>query len=278
MITLSIDKRKVSAEPGETLLQAAQRVGVKIPTLCHHPGLEGSGSCRLCVVEITKAEWKGWSKQVTACLFPVEEGLQVSTQSDDVRQTRSEVLDLLLARTPNAPLIQDLAREYGLAASSYPVRVDADDCILCGLCVQACDAVGANAISTAGRGIDKLIATPFLQEPESCIGCRACAEVCPTDCIPWSEKDGQRQIWGKDFAMVACQSCGKHFMTEEERDHLVATSGLDASYYVECEACKRARLAQSMATVVHKTHPNFIPKSMGGAPVPPMPSRTAQGR
>jgi NADH dehydrogenase/NADH:ubiquinone oxidoreductase subunit G len=270
MITLYIDKRKVEAEAGESLLQAAQRVGVKIPTLCHHPGLDGTGSCRMCMVEITRPEWDGWSKQVTACLYPVEDGLHVSTQSEQVRQTRSEVIDLLLARTPDAPLIQQMAQEYGVYSSSYPLRVNADDCILCGLCVTACDAVGAHAISTAGRGIDKEIATPFLQVPEACIGCTACAEVCPTDCIPWEQKDGQRHIWGKDFAMVHCESCGQPFMTEEERDHLVANRPMNASYYVECESCKRQRVGQSMATVVLKTHPGFTPKVMAGSPVPPV--------
>lgn len=270
MISLYIDKRKVEAAEGETILQAAARVGVKIPTLCHHPGLDGSGSCRMCMVEISKSDWDGWSKQVTACLYPVEEGLLVSTQTDELRKTRSEILDLFLARNPDAPLIQKMAAEYGVYSSSYPPRVNADDCILCGLCVTACDAVGAHAISTAGRGIDKEIATPFLQEPAACIGCTACAEVCPTDCIPWSEKDGVRTIWGKEFKLMKCETCGQPFMSEEERDHLVAHRPMDASYYVECESCKRQRVGQSMATVVLKTHPGFEPKVMAGSPVLPV--------
>lgn len=270
MISLYIDKRKVQAEQGETLLQAANRLGIKIPTLCHHPGLDGTGSCRMCTVEITRPEWEGWSKKVTACLYPVEEGLQVTTQNDELRQTRRELLDLFLARNPDTPLIQQMAAEYDLHDSTYPARVDADDCILCGLCVTACDAVGAHAISTAGRGIDKEIATPFLQEPEACIGCFACARVCPTDCIPFEEKNGQRKIWGKSFDMLRCETCGQPFMTSEERDLLVAQRPMDQSYYVECESCKRQRVGQSMATVVLKTHPGFTPKAMAGTPVPPV--------
>jgi NADH dehydrogenase/NADH:ubiquinone oxidoreductase subunit G len=273
MVTLHIDERKLSARDGETLLQVAARAGIPIPTLCHHPSVEDVGACRVCVVEITRPEWKGWSKLVTSCLYPVEEGLQVSTRSERVQRTRAQLLDLLLARCPDAPLIQELARAHGVARTSYTPRPDADDCILCGLCVRACDAVGAHAITTASRGSDKVIATPFGETAEACVGCFACARICPTQCIPFEEKDGVRRIWKREFALLACKTCGTPFMTTEEKALLVQRSGLDPSYYDECLECKRGRTAATFADVVLKTHPGFTPRAMGGTP-PPLPTGT----
>ncbi|MFH1807945.1 MAG: 2Fe-2S iron-sulfur cluster-binding protein [Pseudomonadota bacterium] len=273
MVTLHIDDRKLTAREGETLLDAATRAGIPIPTLCHHPAVEDVGACRVCVVEITRPSWDGWSKLVTSCLYPVEEGLQVSTQSERVRRTRAQLLDLLLARCPDAPLIQQMARDAGVARTSYTPRTDADDCILCGLCVRACDRVGAHAITTAQRGSDKVIATPFGGAAEACVGCFACARICPTACIPFEEKQGVRRIWEREFALLTCKTCHAPFMTADERDLLVRRSGLDASYYEECPSCKRQRTASTFADVVLKTHPGFTPKAMGGTP-PPLPSGT----
>jgi heterodisulfide reductase subunit A len=181
MIKLVIDDQEFKAEEGQTILEVAQRAGIRIPTLCYHPALEPYGACRLCTVEVR------WGRRVsleTACTYPVREGIEVKTMSPMVVQTRKMILELLLARCPNVPLIQDLAREYGIEKSRFKTDDPDEDCILCGLCVRVCnELVGTGAINFSDRGINRVVGPPFLEKTRTCIGCGACAIVCPTGAI-----------------------------------------------------------------------------------------------
>ena len=142
------------------------------------------------MVEISNPKWPGWKKTVTSCLYPAEDGLVVETDSPEVREIRTVLLDLLLARCPDTPLVKKLAAEYGITKTSYTPRKNPDDCILCGLCTRVCnDLMGRGAISTASRGVQKMVATPFMENPEACISCGACVFVCPTDAM--------KQMWDK---------------------------------------------------------------------------------
>ena len=120
MITLTIDGRSVGAFEGETVLEAARRVGIEIPTLCYHPALSPYGACRLCVVEV---EQRGRRRLVVSCLFPVEEGLVVWTDNERVRKARRGVMELLLARCPNVPAIRELAAKMGVQEPRFPLAV-----------------------------------------------------------------------------------------------------------------------------------------------------------
>jgi NADH dehydrogenase/NADH:ubiquinone oxidoreductase subunit G len=223
MIELFVDGRRVKAEEGETLLVAARRAGIEVPTLCYHDALEAWGGCRLCVVEITHADWGGWKGLVTACLYPVSQGLEVDTGvetgNERVFAARKNVLDLLLARCPASDVIREMAREYGVEKTSYTESDLDTTCILCTLCVRVCEEIGACAISTSGRGHEKRIAPPFDIAAEACIGCFSCVHICPTDAIEFEETDVLRKIWGREFRMVHCEDCGRPLMTEEHREY-----------------------------------------------------------
>jgi heterodisulfide reductase subunit A2 len=179
MVTLTIDGQKMEAAEGTTLLQVARLNGIEIPTLCHHDALTPYGACRLCTVEVGRGKK---SRLATACTHPAEDGLVVQTHSPQVVAARKMIMELLLARCPNVPIIKDMAREMGIVAPRF--KLGDDNCILCGLCERVCDeVVGARAISFINRGIDREIATPFKIASEECIGCGACAAVCPTGAI-----------------------------------------------------------------------------------------------
>ena len=178
-ILLHMDGRDVEAKEGMTLLEAAQRAGIVIPTLCHHEKLDSYGACRICTVEV---EARGRTNLVAACLYPVEKGLVVRTRSEKVDKTRKMILELLLAHAPSAPELQELARVYGAKEARF--EKESSFCILCGLCVRYCAEVKKkNAIAFVDRGTRRGIS--FIPEIASkeCWGCKECFPLCPTSYV-----------------------------------------------------------------------------------------------
>jgi len=183
MITLTIDNKKVEVEEGSTILQAAEKLGIKIPTLCHHKSLKPYGACRVCLVELTGP--RGSIIQAS-CVYPAQEGLVVQTDTERVLKTRRIMLELLLARCPDAPVIKEMAKEYGVEESRFPKKNE--DCILCGLCARVCEErMGVGAVSFVNRGSERKIAVPYDKHSPICIACGACKVVCPTDAVDLSE-------------------------------------------------------------------------------------------
>jgi NADH dehydrogenase/NADH:ubiquinone oxidoreductase subunit G len=175
-ILLQIDGKEVEARAGMTILQAAQNAGINIPTLCYHEKLDSYGACRICTVEV---ETRGRTNLVAACLYPVEKNLVVRTRSEMVDKVRKMILELLLAHAPEAPALQDLAREYGAQKARF--EKEPSFCILCGLCVRYCAEVKKkNAIAFVDQGAKREI--NFIPEiaSQECWSCKECFPLCPT--------------------------------------------------------------------------------------------------
>ena len=254
MLTLQLDGRIVDAHEGQSLLDVAHDNDVEIPTLCNHAGLENHGACRLCMVEITKDGWGDWSRLVTACEYPAEDGLVVSTATDKVLASRRAVLDLLLARCPDTPKVRELARAHGIAKTSFVPREEPDDCILCAICVRTCAAGGAHAITTSGRGTEKVVGPPVGAHGDydatDCVGCLSCAYLCPTNHIGFSQTETTRTIWGRTFDLVACDVCGRTLGTPEQLDHFAAKSGLPRESLNRCDVCRKQDTAKAFHAVI----------------------------
>jgi heterodisulfide reductase subunit A len=182
MINLTIDGKKVEVKEGTTILQAAEELGIRIPTLCHFKALPPQGACRLCVVEIAGGARRGLS---ASCSYVAEEGLEVITNSERVIRARKLVIELLLLRCPDVPVIQALAREIGIDQSRYErFKPEAEKCMLCGLCVRTCqELMRVGAINFVGRGSSRRVAPPFDEYSQVCVTCGACEVVCPTGAI-----------------------------------------------------------------------------------------------
>ena len=213
MINLKVNGIPVSVPKGSTILEAARKAGVEIPTLCFMKEKNEIGACRICVVEATGARGL-----VTACVYPVTEGMEVQTNTAKVQKARKTTLELILSthdkkclscpRSTNCEL-QKMCREYGVDESTFEgykpiyeldtstphlVR-DNNKCILCRRCVAACQEQYVAVIGANDRGIDTAIGTPFRLDLNEvpCISCGQCTAVCPTGAL--TEKDDTDKIW-----------------------------------------------------------------------------------
>ncbi len=178
-ILLQIDGKEIEAEEGMTILEAAQAGSIEIPTLCYHEKLEPYGACRICTVEVEK---KGRSKLVVSCVYPVENGLTVTTRSEKIDRVRKTILELLLSHAPDSEKLLELASEYG--ASKDRFEKEASFCIHCGLCVRYCAEIkGKFAVGFINRGSRREI--NFIPElaATQCWNCKECFPLCPTSAL-----------------------------------------------------------------------------------------------
>ena len=212
-VNLKINGMDVSVPAGSTILEAARSIAIEIPTLCFLKDINEIGACRICVVEV-----KGARSLVTACVFPVAEGMEVFTNTEKVRKSRKLTLKLLLSTHDKNCLscvrsgtceLQQLCKEFGVNdpdyykgentkyafddSAAYLVR-DNNKCILCRRCMAACDQQRVSVIGANNRGFDTHISSPFNKDLAhvSCIGCGQCVVNCPTAAIV--EKDESAKV------------------------------------------------------------------------------------
>jgi bidirectional [NiFe] hydrogenase diaphorase subunit len=204
-IRLTINGQAVSGQAGQTLLQVANQHAIAIPTLCNFPGLAPAGSCRVCIVEIA-----GYPRPLPACATPAEQGMVVSTSSEQILNARRMIVELLLAeRNHTCPVcvmdgnceLQTLAKQlgidhvrYGFIAPQLTIDIsqprfgiDHNRCILCRRCVRVCDEVeGAHTWDVCGRGADSRVICDLAEpwgESSTCTDCGKCVQSCPTGAL-----------------------------------------------------------------------------------------------
>ncbi len=201
-LNITIDGIKTTAEAGETILQAAKKIGIDIPTLCYLEGLDPAGACRICIVEVG-------GRLLPSCATPVSEGMDVKTRSPKVLFARRTILEMLLAAHPNECTtcfksdmceLAELARQYNIERVQLPrgyerrfpdianpslVR-EPEKCILCGKCVRVCNEIQhVGAIDFSHRGAQSTVSPAFHQSmgATQCTFCGQCIKVCPTGAL-----------------------------------------------------------------------------------------------
>lgn len=212
-VNIKINGMSLSVPAGISILEAARYAGIEIPTLCYLKGINEIGACRICMVEVVGAR-----SLVSACVFPVNEGMEIYTNSEKVRHSRKTTLELILSTHDKSCLscvrsgtceLQKLCKEFGVDNPNYyqgeVVKYNFDDsaahmirdnnkCILCRRCIAACDQQGISVIGANARGFDTHISSAFDKDlaDVSCISCGQCIVNCPTGAIV--EKDDTDKV------------------------------------------------------------------------------------
>ena len=238
MVTITIDDQDYSAEDGMTVLEVARKHNLPIPTLCYHPSLKPSGSCRLCAVEVPG---RSSGRQVTmlACVLKVKDGLNIKTRSEAVDRARTRAFRKLLQMAPQAEALVALAGSYDIDTGPPP-----DGCVRCRLCIRVCkDIVGPGALK-----MEKIDGRNFVVPIEGqCIGCGTCANICPTDAITIQDRNNvrtisiRREVIGT-HPLERCEGCGKQYATPKFLNHIhrrTSTHTDVKAHHTYCPTCAK---------------------------------------
>jgi NADH-quinone oxidoreductase subunit G len=225
-LNLTVDGKKVTAPAGTLLIEACKSVGIEVPSFCYYPNLSLQGACRMCLVKIEKMP-----KLQTACTTVISEGMVVTTESEEVKQARKSMLEMLLGNHPlDCPVcdaggeceLQDMTFAYGAAESKFMeaknhkeeqqwspvVYFDRPRCILCYRCVRVCgEGMDVWALGVQNRGVSSLIA-PNKEDHLECEECGMCIDICPVGALTSGAYRYKTRPWEMKHVGTVCTHCG----------------------------------------------------------------------
>ena len=224
-VNIIVDGKKVTAPAGTLLIEACKSVGIEVPSFCYYPGLSLQGACRMCLVKIEKMP-----KLQTACTTVITEGMAVTTESDEIRQARKSMVELLLGNHPlDCPVcdaggeceLQDMTFSYGAAESKFidiknhreeqqwspVVYFDRPRCILCYRCVRVCgEGMDVWALGVQNRGVNSIIA-PNKSDHLECEECGMCIDICPVGALTSGAYRYKTRPWEMKHVGTTCTHC-----------------------------------------------------------------------
>src|ERR1700688_683644 len=225
-VTFTVDGKKLTAPAGTLLIEACKSVGIEVPSFCYYPNLSLQGACRMCLVKIEKMP-----KLQTACTTVVSEDMIVTSDSDEVKQARKSMLEMLLGNHPlDCPVcdaggeceLQDMTFSYGAAESKFMeaknhkdeqqwspvVFFDRPRCILCYRCVRVCgEGMDVWALGVQNRGVSSIIA-PNKEDHLDCEECGMCIDICPVGALTSGAYRYKTRPWEMKHVGTICTHCG----------------------------------------------------------------------
>jgi NADH-quinone oxidoreductase subunit G len=225
-VTLTVDGKKVTAPAGTLLIEACKTVGIEVPSFCYYPNLSLQGACRMCLVKVEKMP-----KLQTACTTVISEGMIVTSDSEEIKQARKSMLELLLGNHPlDCPVcdaggeceLQDMTFSYGAAESKFMeaknhkdeqqwspvVFFDRPRCILCYRCVRVCgEGMDVWALGVQNRGVSSVIA-PNKEDHLECEECGMCIDICPVGALTSGAYRYKTRPWEMKHVGTTCTHCG----------------------------------------------------------------------
>ena len=224
-VNITVDGKKVTAPAGTLLIEACKSACIEVPSFCYYPNLSLQGACRMCLVKVEKMP-----KLQTACTTVIGEGMIATTDSDEVRQARKGMVELLLGNHPlDCPVcdaggeceLQDMTFSYGAAESKYMepknhkeeqqwspvVYFDRPRCILCYRCVRVCgEGMDVWALGVQNRGVGSIIA-PNKEDHLECEECGMCIDICPVGALTSGSYRYKTRPWEMTHVGTTCTHC-----------------------------------------------------------------------
>src|SRR6266567_7535482 len=225
-VNLTVDGKKLTAPAGTLLIEACKTVGIEVPSFCYYPNLSLQGACRMCLVKVEKMP-----KLQTACTTVISEGMIVTTESEEIKQARKSMLEMLLGNHPlDCPVcdaggeceLQDMTFSYGAAESKFMeaknhkdeqqwspvVFFDRPRCILCYRCIRMCgEGMDVWALGVQNRGVSSLIA-PNKEDHLECEECGMCIDICPVGALTSGAYRYKTRPWEMNHVGTICTHCG----------------------------------------------------------------------
>jgi NADH-quinone oxidoreductase subunit G len=225
-VTLTVDGKKVTAPAGTLLIDACKTAGIEVPSFCYYPNLSLQGACRMCLVKIEKMP-----KLQTACTTVISEGMIVTSDSEEIKQARKSMVEMLLGNHPlDCPVcdaggeceLQDMTFSYGAAESKFMeaknhkeeqqwspvVFFDRPRCILCYRCVRVCgEGMDVWALGVQNRGVSSIIA-PNKEDHLECEECGMCIDICPVGALTSGAYRYKTRPWEMKHVGTICTHCG----------------------------------------------------------------------
>jgi len=233
MVEILIDGDTYEAPEGQTVLETLKKEGFRIPSLCYHPAIKPLGSCRVCAVEVSGRP-SGKHITMLSCILKVKPGLEIRTDTEQVKEARTAAFRRLLQMAPQSERILSLAREFQIDTGP-----PADGCIRCRLCIRVCrEIVGPGALAMEKCGPLSIV----VPVEGRCIGCGTCANICPTGVIRVVDADNVRTISIRDeiigrHPLERCEGCGRLYATQRFLDHLHKRSSQHPELKAEHHYC-----------------------------------------
>jgi len=285
VISLTIDDREVEVEEGSTILEAAQKAGIGIPTFCYHKNLLPFGACRVCVVEVE--QMKG--RLVPSCSTPATNGMMIHTNTPEIRNARKTLLELILIHHPlDCPVcdkagdckLQDLVYEYELTENRFQdtkftkpvdhnsplIERNTNRCVLCGMCARVCDeVVGVSAISFVNRGFDTVIGTNF-DRVLNCEFCGECINICPVGALNDKLFKYKARSWDLTNVNTICSYCstGCTVTLGVKDDKIMRVVGDDTIGANKGRLCSKGRFGYQYIVSPDRISTPFIKRQDGG--------------
>ncbi|MFW6375760.1 MAG: 2Fe-2S iron-sulfur cluster-binding protein [Thermoplasmatota archaeon] len=262
-LEINVNGKNIKAEEGETILSACERNDIEIPTLCHHKALEDVMACRLCLVEING------ERLSPSCGTKVEEGMEIKTNTDDIKKHRKMILELIYESENHFCMfcesdgdceLQDLMWEHEIDRFEFPrsypdqpidsshdfIVIDNNRCIRCGRCVRACsEVVGNDTLDFGGRGLDNEIVadTNVSLDESTCISCGMCLQVCPTGAIFNKQSMFKGTLNECDSDATTCMRCSMGCGTDiyTRSNNVIEIMGSDTEEESGGQLCEKGR-------------------------------------
>jgi NADH dehydrogenase/NADH:ubiquinone oxidoreductase subunit G len=291
-VEVTIDGKKISLEGPVTVLEAARRAGVDIPTLCWHPRVSVLGACRLCMIEV-----EGINRLLAACTTQVSDGMTVLTDTPQLKKVRQTMLELLLCRHPlDCPTcvkggeceLQELTYRHSAPENRFPenpgpyavadpspfVERDSEKCVLCRRCVRVCREVrGVTVLAAMERGYHKRVGT-FFQQPlnsdfqEPCEFCGSCIDICPVGALNSKVRKFRGRTWEGTTTDSVCPFCsvGCLLSLQVKEGELVRTVPREGPNN-EDQACFRGRFCTDYVNATSRIITPLLGRNGSQAPV-----------